>query len=331
MFGQKITYFPSESDNFFDDSNQNLFLQNNFDILLPFNTFHYFDQNNDEEAYLEEMKKKIDEYHGKTESEINDIEANESLYFLQKKEMQKIESNSIINNLKTTSERNTFITCKESMNKKVQFKTILHHKRGRKTTAKFISKYPSKYHGSSDFDNIQRKIQVNYITFLIRLANDAIKTVLGKNSKYFFKDIKYKYKKVVNYKYVEKLKQLKISDIIQMERTTKGKNYEKNLNKEIFLEICQISPKLQNFFDKNYLYIFQKYYYGLKKDQNIIDCDGLKIQLSPTTKGFYELLRKNDAGKDSLNKVVNDVYFSGTSNIILNNHNSNPFIITSFE
>ena len=77
------------------------------------------------------------------------------------------------------------------------------------------------------------------------------------------------------------------------------------------MEICKISPELQKFFDQNYLYIFQKYYYGMNNNENIIDFDGLKVELSPLTKGFLNLLKKNEGRKEKFNSVVNDVYFSG--------------------
>ena len=102
---------------------------------------------------------------------------------------------------------------------------------------------------------MQRKIQVNFITFLINLANDAIKTVFGKKTKYFFKDVKYGLKKVVNHKYVENLKKCKYSDIIQMQISLKNKKLGENLNRDTFLEICKISRSYKNFLIK-IIYIF---------------------------------------------------------------------------
>ena len=70
----------------------------------------------------------------------------------------------------------------------------------------------------------------------------------------------------------------------------------------------------------------------MQSNQDIIDFDGLKVELSPLTKGFLYLLRKNEIGKEKFNNVLNDVYFSG-----LNYKNetkkisSNPFIITNYE
>ncbi len=342
MKEQNIIFLPDENntnelDNHSDLHNPNLFLQNQIDFLFPLSINPYFGQKSDN-TILEEMKNIMDQPHlGKSELELNDEESSELLYYIKNKETLKNDSQSTFNTTKnissTTIYKNTFIDIKDKIiNKSINFKTKLHHKRGRKSIGKPKNKYFNKYHGSGDFDNVQRKIQVNFINFLIRLANDAIKTVLGEETQYFFKDIKYEYKKVVSHKYVEKLKQCKFSDIIQMKISSKNKNYGENLNKETFLKICQKSPILKDFFEKNYLYIFQKYYCGLKNEEDIIDFDGLKVELSPLTKGFLSLIRKNEIGKEKFNNVVKDVYFSGLNYINETKKlSSNPFVITNYE
>ena len=211
------------------------------------------------------------------------------------------------------------------INKNVTFKTVLHHKRGRKEKYKKIGK---KSHGSEDFDNIIRKIQVSFINFLINLANDSIKTILGEDSNFCFKDVKYKFKKVVNHDYVEKLKKYKYSDVIKMECSVKNKNYIENSNLKTYKEVCKLSPQFTKLFDLNYLYIFKKYFCGIENHQNMIDFDGLKIKLSPKTKGLFNLLRKNIDKKEKFNDAVKNVYFSGYDYKINKKHlSSDPFLI----
>ena len=206
------------------------------------------------------------------------------------------------------------------------FKTVLYRKRGRKEKNQ---KEGKKCHGCGDFDNIQRKIQVSFINFLINFANDAIKTFLGKNSNYFFKDVKYEFKKVVNHKYAENLKLKKYSDIVQLKVSPKNRNYSEDANKETYLEICKKYPDFQQFFDKNYLYIFQTYFCKIKSGQTTVDFDGMKIKLSSHTKGLDDLLRKNIDYKEKFKEIVKNVYFSGTSNVNKNiKKNSNPFKIS---
>lgn len=191
-------------------------------------------------------------------------------------------------------------------NKNISFKTVLHQKRGRKEKNE---KKGKKYHGAGDFDNIQRKIQVSFINFLINLANDAIHSVLGKESKFIFKDIQYIYKKVVNHNYVENLKKSRYSDIIQIGVSAKMGSYNENLNKETYLQVSKISPELKNFFDMNYLYIFQKYFCEIKDNLKIVDFDGLKIKLSSNTKGLYDLLKKNTDRKEIFLDAIKNIYF----------------------
>ena len=301
------------------ESNNLEFQKNNF--LFPLSgTGNVFLEKTNE---LEEFKKIMD--NSKSENTITDgSESSEPIYFIRH---SKNESQSTFN----TSKNISFTETKDELfPKNINFTTVLHHKRGRKSLGKEKKKkYINRYHSSGDFDNVQRKIQVNFISFLIRLANDAITTVLGKKTKYFFKDVRYELKKVVSHKYVEKLKKCKYSDIIQMKISGKNKKYGENLNKETFLEICKISPELKNFFEKNYLYIFQKYYYGMNNNEDIIDFDGLKVELSPLTKGFLNLLKKNESGKDIFNNVINDVYFSGINYRDNIQKTSNPFVVTN--
>lgn len=308
--------------NNFENQSLNLIIQNKNEPILFLNTFPQNCQKINEKISLKEFINIMDNTISETiKTEIKDEDSSELIYFMKPKTMK--------NEIQTTFNTSKNLSFPESkddfFNKKVNFKTILLHKRGRKSLEKKIINL-KKYHGSSDFDNIQRKIQVNYITFLIRLANDAIKTVFGKKSKYFFKDIKYELKKIVSHKYVEHLKTCKYSDIIQMKISGKNKNFSENLNKNTLFEVCKISPILKNFFEKNYLYIFQKFYCRIKDNQNIIDFDGFKIKLSPLTTGYLNLLKKNESGKEKFNNVMNDVYFSGlVYNGIETTKTSNPF------
>ena len=310
-------------------SKKNFFLSPNMDNLFQekANEFEQF------KKIMDFSKTEINKSDS-TDDNGNENESFESIYFIKQSKIDLPLTCNTSKNISFNQDKSYIETKDELLSKNINFKTILHHKRGRKSLGKQKEKrklYLKRYHGSSDFDNVQRKIQVNFITFLIRLANDAIKTVLGKKTKYFFKDVRYELKKVVSHKYVEKLKKCKYSDIIQMKISGKNRKYGENLNKETFLEVCKISPELKNFFEKNYLYIFQKYYYGMNYNEDIIDFDGLKVELSPLTKGFLNLIQKNESGKERFTNVVNDVYFSGpnyTNNIL---KRLNPFVITNQE
>ena len=244
---------------------------------LPLN-MNDFNPINHENITLEEIKNIMNE------TKINfDEDDCEDIYFIKNPKME----------FQTTDASTKILTIpenkEESFSKTVNFKVFLNQKRGRKAK-EGRKKLNQKIHGSTDFDNIQRKIQVNFITFLIRLGNDALKSIFGKKTKFHFKDVKYELKKIVNHNYIEHLKQCNYSDIIKMKISPKNKRFGEDENLKTFTEICKYSDKLRKLFDKNYLYLFQKYYCNLKNEDNI-DLDGIKINLSPKTKTFYFPLR----------------------------------------
>ena len=252
-------------------------------------------------------------------NEDNVDDRDDSIYFIKNQNISNIDLQSTDNSTKNISLQfyNIINGKKEDyFNKKINFKIILHHKRGRKGKENKNNKKYKKCHGSDDFDNIQRKIQVHFINFLIKLANDIIKSIFGKKSKLHFKTIKYELKKIVNHKYIENLKQCNYSDIIQMKVSPKNRNFGEDTNKNSYILACQNSEEIKKIFDKNYLYIFQKYYYSLKKNEKKIDLDGININLSPKTKGFYNLLGKNEVNKDKFFDVVKNVYFKDKNYLI---------------
>ena len=228
------------------------------------------------------------------------------------------------NDLQSTDCSTKLFSLTESKDENVKsyFKTILHKKRGRKKEQEEKAKKNKKCHRSDDFDNIQRKIQVSFISFLISLANDLLKNIFGQKTKFHFKDIDYELKKIINHKYIESLKKIRYSDIMKMRISPKNKKFEKYENKETLNKVCKYSPFLKNFFRNNYLYIFQKYYCTIINNKNEIDLEGFKVILSPKTKTLYNLLIKNESIKEKFNNVVKDVYFSE-----INYNNNKKFVI----
>ena len=60
------------------------------------------------------------------------------------------------------------------------FETYIKKKRGRK--AKKSPKYNNVYDNTT-FDNLQKKIQVHFLSFLINISNDAISNILNYKEK----------------------------------------------------------------------------------------------------------------------------------------------------
>ena len=284
---------------------------NKLDAIISIKTNNY-NHAETEKMTLNDIKNIMD--NPKIELEEDD---NEEIYFTKK---TKIDSQSMDGSTKISS----IIENKEDVfSKNINFKTMLRQKRGRKAK-EGKKKKNNKCHCSDDFDNIQRKIQVNFISFLVRLANDALKNVFGQKTKFNFKHVDYELKKIVNHNYIEFLKKCKYSDIMKMKISPKNKKFQEDSNKKTFLEVCMRSDKLKKIFDQKYLYIFQKYYCNLLNEKKEIDFEGLKMTLSSKTKPISNLLEKNESNKEKFKSVVRDVYFSD-----FNYNSDKKFIISS--
>jgi hypothetical protein len=283
------------------------FISNEIEIIQTLNSN---DQSKDKIFQIDNIKNIFDES-CLTLNESDDEENEKSIYFLKKQDNFENDSRISENSTNIFTDQEKYLKGKkeDSFKKKINFKTVLRKKRGKKAKDN-ENNSTKKPHGSDDFDNIQRKIQVHYISFLISFANDKLRNIFGNKCKYNFKDVKYDLKRIVNHKNVEYLKSRKYSDIIQMKISPKNKKFKEDTNKNIFLQITQLSKELKDFFDKKYLYIFQKYYLGLKLNQRELEFEGKKVMLSPKTKGFCYLLEKNKFSKIKFVNIIKNVYLA---------------------
>ena len=145
-----------------------------------------FDCDKTDDISLEEMKKIMNG--PKIDLEEDDYE---KIYFTKnsKSDLQSTDGTTKIQSILENKE--------ETSTKNVNFTTILRKKRGRKTNVENLKKN-KKCHCSTDFDNILRKVQVHYISFLVNLANDFLKQIFGEKTKLNFKHVDYELKKIVN-------------------------------------------------------------------------------------------------------------------------------------
>ena len=196
------------------------------------------------------------------------------------------------------SESNHFIK------RKINFE-IKHRRR------KSIKLLNNKTHRKSDFDNILAKIQVHFINFIINLSNDALKIIKGKNFRKTFKNINYDFKKKINIDFFKKLQSYSIKDILITDISSKYKTLPKNFNKILINEVCNSSKWLEEFFNMNYISLFN-YYYNNEKTIN-----GKEITFSSKTKSFKDLLdnKKNEDIKYLLIEAVKSAYFNGYNSL----------------
>ena len=128
-----------------------------------------------------------------------------------------------------------------------------------------------KIHDKFDKDNIKRKVQVNYLKFLVEFVNKIILKIFDKFNKNNILDIKSK-KKIENYQFkslnydfskkidsfsFNKYKSKKISEILKENTSPKYKKYN---DVDVYDNIIHINKKLNNILNKPYLEFFEAFY-----------------------------------------------------------------------
>ena len=176
---------------------------------------------------------------------------------------------------------------------------LLIKKRGRKQTK--LKKANQRIHSAKDDDNILRKIQVHYLSFVTNFTNDIIRAFNINNSVPFFKNIDYKLKKTVKHKYIEELKNKSIGEILQLKASPKLKIHDDSVNKNIYNKVCSLIPFIKIFLQTSYVSLFKEYYYNKNK---IFIINGRFIPLSIKTKTFHDLVNKNYAYKEKLKYIA---------------------------
>ena len=240
-------------------------------------------------------------------SEIND------LYFLDKSVKEIIiDSPNLIKSdvtklIKFKTETNP---PKELLNKKTKNsnskKESEHSKKSKKSNKK-------KPHTAEDDDNILRKIQVMFLSFIISFANDIVTSLSDDKDVPLFKDLDYKIKKIVNHKFVEDLKATKLENIVKLKITPKVKQKE-NINEQIYKSVLERFPDIQEFFDRTYLNLFEDYY---ENKNNIFKFNEKVIPLSYKTKQktFAKLIEKNIKYKEKIKIVTINYYLNSYKRI----------------
>ena len=187
-------------------------------------------------------------------------------------------------------------------------------KRGRKPKDEVGKK---RVHNANDDDNILRKLQVHYLSYIISFTNDLVENFSPNNKALKFKNLSYALKKTVNHAYVEELKKKNIGDILQFQASSKNRKSDEDVNKQIYDKICNLFPFFNDFFNMKYLELFNQYYF---KSNKKISFGGKIINLSEKTKAFSDLLEKN---KEANEKIQNIAFH----NFIENENKKSIFII----
>ena len=280
-------------------------IQNNNDIkkhphsyqispLTPNNTIeNIFDKS---EIIIDIKNDDIEEKKFESNNNLLNISNNSNSNFIDINNITKIESKK----KKYKSKRNIFKLYDKN-------KKLICKKRGKKP----LSKRKSNIHTAEDEDNILRKIQVHFLTFLVSFTNDYLDTIYSNVKKKYiphFKGIDYTIKRIISHDSIEKMKVLTIGEILQKRASPKNKSCDNNnINKVIYNNLCEQCPQLkENYFNKLFKEFFIEYYYN-KNEQSII-INGVNVNLSPRTKTFHQLILKNLNIREKFKKVASYFY-----------------------
>ena len=178
---------------------------------------------------------------------------------------------------------------------------------GRKKGREIDSENDDNTHTKYAHDNINRKIQVHFLNFLIFFINEILMSFKTKKK---FLNIDYKNKKVVTKNNVENLKISEIGQILRQDISTKYRKLyqiDKNINNKVYLEVIK-NENINKILSETYINIFRNIYYKNKKDLNDY---GLNIKLSKNVKTFEDLLKKHNQDSKYIKKIkdlVKEIY-----------------------
>lgn len=281
--GTNLNLFNNVNNNLSIPSMANLFITNNY-------SYNYFN-----------ILKKIPSTNYMSNTFKPNLNINFDNYFLNLKEAPTFhhkvnnKENLINNDIpdKINLNDNNKDDTKTSSSKQIMFKLQNQYskkKRGR--AIKEIDKKDQKprQHSSTDFDNLLRKLQVHYLTFVIQFANIMLDNFYPSDKNFRFLNISYDAKKNVKHSYVESLKMKKMKDILIMPPSKKYKiNSNQNINLEIYERIRETNSFLEDFFEITYLELFNKYY---MKNSKIFEFNGISINFEKIS-FFSDLINAN--------------------------------------
>lgn len=223
-----------------------------------------------------------------------------------------------------TNESDNSIGIKVVKNANDESKSLLNKKR-RKPHTKYYR------------DNIKRKIQVNYLKFLVNFVNLIIRILFKKYSgfndefkdkkisdKYQFKKLNYgKFSLKIDNDSFNSLKSKKLLEIITLNTNGKNKN---NKNDEVYDNLFEIKHKLEKILNQSYLEFFPIYYQ--KENYTNLKKYGLDIDISLENLKRFDFFIKKE--KEKIKELENkEKYEKGIEESIRENFmtNSHLFIV----
>lgn len=235
---------------------------------------------------------------------LKEIENNEKeekkLYFIDKSEEKKNKPFLKFAIEKEKSSKNRF----ELIQKK--------RKRGRPKAINIndLKKY-NKIHDKNKTDNLLRKIQVHYFSFIVSFLNNILRIL---NYKRKFLKLNYEYKSNINKNFINSLKEKTLGQIICNKISNKYKYKEEDSNILLYNKIKR-NTIMKKVLEINYLKLFEIYYES-KKRINLkeygIDRD---IVLTDKIKMYNDLLQNkkfNEIDRQKIEESIKKNFFNNS-------------------
>ena len=271
--------------------------QNEINLILPHVSF-----NENNAFHLESFNTSLNNilpiFEIQKEEKINKTKQ-EELSSTEERELYLIEE---LNNL-SISPRNLFVI----LNKKKRGR-VKQERNQEEINEKEDNDY-IKIHDKNASDNLLRKIQVHYLSFIVVFLNEILSFL---NLRQRFLNLNYTFKSNIKKEFVNSLKAKTIGDIICTQISFKYKR-DLNYNYNIYAE-TKGNKVLNKIYSESYLYLFRKIYFKSNKIINLREYGLNKdIMLSDKAKMYKDLIKNLD-----------NVYKKNIYNCVRNNFLDNP-------
>ena len=117
-----------------------------------------------------------------------------------------------------------------------------------------------KEHSKFEKDNVMRKLNIHFISFIVKFVNYNIKRLISKNHP-LFTNLCYDFKKKINNTLFNELKNKSLGEVLRNEGSKKNKRniiYQKDDNEKIFNSVY--NTNLKDLLDTNYIKFFREVY-----------------------------------------------------------------------
>ena len=209
--------------------------------------------------------------------EYDDI-SNENLYFINKQLSFDIKNESISStDAKSKNNQELLLSQKRNNDNKTKRK---------------------KEHSKFEKDNVMRKLNIHYISFIVKFVNFNIKKLISKKHP-LFTNLCYDFKKRINNSTFNELKNKTIGEVLKNEGSNKNKRnimYQKDDNEKVYNSVY--STILKDLLDINYIEFFRQVYMRGSKDNTH---DIFKKYKTPKNILFFDDLLKKEIQKDKIN------------------------------